>query len=249
MKKQVAYSQLFDLLVVLLSNYGVMKILIIEDDQSISSFLKKGLEENGHEVQLAFDGEIGLRLAAGMPFDAILLDIILPKLNGLEVCHKLRTDLNFDKSIIMLTALGSTDDMVDGLNTGADDYLVKPIKFKELLARLNAFNRRTDCSGSSGSLKVGELELDLDTKEVFYNQQEVNLTTKEFYLLAYLMRNKGKVMSRIDILESVWEINFNLGTNVVDVYMNYLRKKIDKRFNVKLLRTVVGMGYVIKEEQ
>lgn len=226
-----------------------MKILIIEDEQSIASFLKKGLEENGHETQLAFDGEIGLRLAATIPFDVILLDIILPKINGLEVCHKLRTVLNFDKHIVMLTALGTTDDLVDGLNIGADDYLVKPIKFKELLARLNALNRRIDSSSTNttATLKVGDLELNLDSKEVSFGEKEVKLTAKEFYLLAYLMRNKGKVMSRIDILENVWEINFDLGTNVIDVYMNYLRNKIDKEFNIKLLRTVVGMGYVIKE--
>ncbi|MFT6244832.1 MAG: DNA-binding response OmpR family regulator [Salibacteraceae bacterium] len=225
-----------------------MKILIIEDEQSIASFLKKGLEENGHETHLAFDGEIGLRLAASIPFDVILLDIILPKINGLEVCHKLRTELNFDKHIIMLTALGTTDDLVDGLNIGADDYLVKPIKFKELLARLNAINRRVDSSTTNATLKVGDLELNLDSKEVTFNEKEIKLTAKEFYLLAYLMRNKGKVMSRIDILENVWEINFDLGTNVIDVYMNYLRKKIDKEFNIKLLHTVVGMGYVLKEE-
>lgn len=224
-----------------------MKLLIVEDEQDIAAFLKKGLEENGHETQIAFDGEMGLRLAMNIPFDLILLDIILPKINGLEVCKKLRTELNFENPIIMMTALGSTDDIVEGLNVGADDYLVKPIKFKELLARLNALNRRKDYSANSKILEIGELSLNQDSKEVKYGAELINLTAKEFNFLAYLLKNKGRVMSRIDILENVWEINFDLGTNVIDVYMNYLRKKIDKRFNIKLIHTVVGMGYVIKE--
>lgn len=225
-----------------------MKLLIIEDEHDIASFLKKGLEENGHETQLAYDGEMGLRLAANMPFDVILLDIILPKMNGLEVCKKLRHELNFTKPILMLTALGTTDDIVEGLNIGADDYLVKPIKFKELLARLKALNRRSDSSNTTNVLEVGDLVLNQDSKEVKYLDDLVALTAREFNLLAYLIRNKGRVMSRVDILENVWEVNFDLGTNVIDVYMNYLRKKIDKRFNTKFLHTVVGMGYVIKEE-
>lgn len=225
-----------------------MKLLIIEDEYDIASFLKKGLEENGHETQLAFDGEMGLRLAANGPFDVILLDIILPKMNGLEVCKKLRNELAFTKPILMLTALGATDDIVNGLNIGADDYLVKPIKFKELLARLNALNRRSDFSNTSNQLDVGRLSLNQDTKEVKHNGELIALTAREFNFLAYLMRNKGRVVSRIDILENVWEVNFDLGTNVIDVYMNYLRKKIDKRFDTKYLHTVVGMGYVIKEE-
>lgn len=225
-----------------------MKLLIIEDDQDIAAFLKKGLDENGHEAQVAFDGEMGLRLAMNIPFDLILLDIILPKINGLEVCNKLRKELSFDKPIIMMTALGSTDDVVDGLNAGADDYLVKPIKFKELLARLNAQGRRKDYQTGGTILEIGDLTLNQDSKEVKYEDQLINLTAKEFNFLAYLMKNKGRVMSRIDILENVWDINFDLGTNVVDVYMNYLRKKIDKRFNVKFIHTVVGMGYIIRND-
>jgi DNA-binding response OmpR family regulator len=224
-----------------------MKLLIIEDEQDIAAFLKKGLDENGHETQVAFDGEMGLRLAMNIPFDLILLDIILPKINGLEVCKKLRKELSFDKPIIMMTALGATEDIVDGLNAGADDYLVKPIKFKELLARLNAQGRRRDYQTGSTILEIGDLTLNQDSKEVKYRDELINLTAREFNFLAYLMKNKGRVMSRIDILENVWDINFDLGTNVVDVYMNYLRKKIDKRFNVKLIHTVVGMGYIIKE--
>ncbi len=225
-----------------------MKLLIIEDEQDIAAFLKKGLEENGYEIQLAFDGEMGLRLAASVPYDAILLDVILPKMNGLEVCKKLRQDLQFTNPILMLTALSATDDVVDGLNIGADDYLTKPIKFKELLARLRAITRRRDFSESTAVLQVADLILNQDTKEVRRNGERIQLTAKEFNLLAYLMRNKGRVLSRIDILENVWEINFDLGTNVIDVYMNYLRKKIDKTFDLKLIHTVVGMGYVIKAD-
>lgn len=225
-----------------------MRILVVEDEPDIASFLKKGLEENGYEVMLAYDGEIALRLAMNDPFDMILLDIILPKINGIEVCKKLRQEIGFTNPIIMLTALGSTDDIVDGLNTGADDYLVKPIKFRELLARVNAQSRRLDNNSNELNLQISDLILDMKTKEVTRNNQRIKLTAKEFNLLAYLLRNKGRVVSRVDILENVWEVNFDLGTNVIDVYINYLRKKIDKDFDEKLLHTVVGMGYVLKEE-
>ena len=224
-----------------------MRILVIEDESDIAAFLKKGLEENGHQVQVAFDGEMGLRLASNDPFDLVLLDIILPKINGLEVLTKLRKNLDFAKPIILLTALGTTDDIVDGLNMGADDYLVKPVKFKELLARIQAISRRKHIDESSDILSVSDLELNNSTKQVFRAGKEILLTAKEFNFLNYLMRNKGHVLSRVDILENVWEINFDLGTNVIDVYMNYLRKKIDRDFDHKLLHTVVGMGYVIKE--
>jgi two-component system copper resistance phosphate regulon response regulator CusR len=225
-----------------------MKILVIEDEQDIASFLKKGLNENGHDAQVAFDGEMGLRLALNAPFDLVLLDIILPKLNGLEVLKKMRNELQFTNPIIMLTALGATDDIVEGLNSGADDYLVKPIKFKELLARIQALSRRKDYEASSDNLRVADLILNNSSKQVFRDENEILLTAKEFNFLYYLMRNKGRVLSRVDILENVWEINFDLGTNVIDVYMNYLRKKIDKNYDTKLLHTVVGMGYVIKEK-
>jgi DNA-binding response OmpR family regulator len=178
----------------------------------------------------------------------VLLDIILPKLNGLEVLKKMRNELQFTNPIIMLTALGATDDIVEGLNSGADDYLVKPIKFKELLARIQALSRRKDYEGSSDNLRVADLILNNSSKQVFRDENEILLTAKEFNFLYYLMRNKGRVLSRVDILENVWEINFDLGTNVIDVYMNYLRKKIDKNYDTKLLHTVVGMGYVIKEK-
>jgi len=225
-----------------------MRILVVEDEPDIASFLKKGLEENGFEVMVAYDGELALRLVMNNPYDIILLDVILPKVNGIEVCKKLRREIHFTKPIIMLTALGSTDDVIDGLNIGADDYLVKPIKFRELLARVNAHSRRLNAKPNENFLEISDLVLDLNTKEVKRGGKLIKLTAKEFNLLAFLMKNEGRVLSRVDILENVWEVNFDLGTNVIDVYINYLRKKIDKDFEEKLLHTVVGMGYILKRD-
>lgn len=224
-----------------------MRILIIEDEPSVSSFIKKGLEENGFNTNQAFDGVTGLRLASQNEYDVILLDIIMPGLNGIEVCKKLRNEIGYKNSLIMLTALATTEDVVTGLDNGADDYIAKPFKFKELLARINALTRRSTSGFEKNELSVKDLTINLDSKEVIRNNELIKLTAREFNLLAYLTRNKGKVLSRMDILENVWDINFDLGTNVVDVYMNYLRKKIDKKFDSKLLHTVVGMGYVIKD--
>ena len=225
-----------------------MKILIVEDEAEIASFLKKGLEENGHEAVVAYDGKMALKLAMDIDFDLILLDVIIPHYSGLEVCKKLRDELEYEKAIIMLTALGTTDDVVEGLDNGADDYLVKPVKFRELMARVSALQRRMNNSKkTTKKLMLGDLQVDLDRKEVIRAGKSLKLTAKEFNLLTYLMRNQGRVMSRVDILENVWEVNFDLGTNVIDVYINYLRKKIDKGFDQKLLHTVVGMGYVLKE--
>jgi two-component system copper resistance phosphate regulon response regulator CusR len=222
-----------------------MKILLVEDEPSISGFIKKGLEENSCEVAQAFDGEMGLKLADRQQFDVIILDLILPGINGLELCQQIRQKLQQDTPILMLTALNETDDIVTGLEAGADDYLSKPFKFKELLARVRALSRRSS-GQSSNHLSIADLVVDLDRKTVFRAKQEIKLTPKEFFLLTYLLRNKNRVVSRMEILENVWDIQFNMGTNVVDVYMNYLRKKIDKPFASKLIRTVVGMGYVIE---
>ncbi len=225
-----------------------MKILVIEDEPSISNFIKKGLEENGFEVAQAFDGEMGVRLAQRPDFAVIVLDVILPGINGLEVCQKIRRELGVQTPVLMLTALNETDDLVTGLEAGADDYLGKPFKFKELLARIRALSRRTGTQPPPANLlKVSDLEINLDSKAVQRAGKPIKLTAKEFFLLEYLVRNKNRVMSRMDILESVWDINFDLGTNVVDVYMNYLRNKIDKPFDQKLIQTVVGMGYMLKE--
>ncbi len=225
-----------------------MKILVVEDEPSISNFIKKGLEENGFEVSQAFDGEMGLKLAGRDDYELIILDLILPGINGLEFCQKLRNQIQIHTPVLMLTALSTTDDIVTGLDAGADDYLGKPFKFKELLARIRALTRR---KGSTlvnvNRLKVADLEVDLDKKFVTRSGKEIRLTPKEFFLLEYLLRNKNRVVSRLDILENVWDIQFDLSTNVVDVYMNYLRNKVDKPFEEKLIQTVVGMGYIVKD--
>jgi len=222
-----------------------MKILVVEDEERVSSFIKRGLEENGIQVTQAYDGATGLRMAQRNKFDVIILDVIMPEINGLEVCRQLKAEFGSDISILMLTALGTTDDIVEGLNIGADDYLVKPFKIRELLARVQALGRRK--SVKAQKIYVQDLELDRETKEVHRNGQAIALTAREYRLLEYLMLNKNKVVSRMGILESVWDINHDLGTNVVDVYINYLRKKVDHGFETQLIKTVVGMGYVIKE--
>ncbi len=226
-----------------------MKVLLIEDEQSVSSFIKKGLEEQGHLVTQAFDGTIGLKLASQEDFDVIILDVVIPGMNGIEVCDQLKNNLGVNTPILMLTALGTTDDIVTGLEIGADDYLTKPFKFKELLARLNALTRRTAIRNGDGKqiLRVKDLVMNLDTKEVHRDNKEIRLTAREFKLLEYLLKNKNRVVSRTDILENVWEVDFDLGTNVIDVYMNYLRKKIEHGFSSKIIKTVIGMGYIIKD--
>jgi DNA-binding response OmpR family regulator len=225
-----------------------MKILVVEDEAAISSFIKKGLEENDFEVTQAFDGEMAFRLLQQNDYAVIVLDLILPSINGLELCKKLRREINLTTPVLMLTALSSTDDVVTGLDVGADDYLGKPFQFKELLARVKALSRRSDfILRPTSKLTAGDLEIDLDQKIVSRSGKKIKLTPKEFFLLEYLVRNKNRVVSRVDILENVWDIQFDMGTNVVDVYMNYLRKKVDKPFDQKLIQTIVGMGYVIKD--
>lgn len=224
-----------------------MKVLVVEDEPGVSSFIKKGLEENGIQVTQAFDGITGLKMAQRNKFDVVILDIIMPEMNGLEVCAKLRAEFGNDISILMLTASGTTEDIVDGLNTGADDYLVKPFKFRELLARVEALSRRG--VQPSRVLRVGDLELNSDTKETRRQDKRIELTAREFRLLEYLLRNRNKVVSRMEILESVWDVNHDLGTNVVEVYINYLRKKIDHGFSTPLIKTVVGMGYTIRDHE
>lgn len=227
-----------------------MNILVIEDEQRVSAFIKKGLEEQGHEVMQAFDGKLGLKLAMQYEFDVIVMDVVMPEMNGIQVCKILKSEHQISTPIIMLTALGTTDDIVTGLETGADDYLVKPFKFKELHARINALHRRSQAQNTvkDETLTVQDLILHLGSKEVYRNETLINLTTREFRLLEYLLRNKNRVVSRVDILENVWEVNFDLGTNVIDVYINYLRKKIEKPFDSKIIDTIIGMGYVIKDK-
>jgi DNA-binding response OmpR family regulator len=224
-----------------------MKILLIEDEPSVSSFIKRGLEENGYTVEQAFDGDMGLSLARQGSFELMIIDLILPHRNGLEVCKILREEGYKDIPILMLTALSTTADVVAGLEAGADDYLRKPFKFQELLARINALARRRQIAPSGKKFTVANLVMDMEAKTVSRDGKEIPLTAREFTLLEFFIRNKGRVISRNTILEHVWELDFDTGTNVVDVYVNYLRKKIDKGFSPKLIHTVIGMGYVLKE--
>lgn len=224
-----------------------MKILIIEDEPKVVEFLKKGLEEHGYETDVAFDGQIGERLALKGDHDIIILDVILPYKNGYEVCKAIREK---DQSIpiLMLTALDSMDDKIAGFDSGVDDYLVKPFEFVELLARIKSLLKRSKgVLETSRTIKVADLELNLDTRMARRGNNLISLTAKEYSLLEFLMRNKGKVLSRIDIAEKVWDLSFDTGTNVVDVYINILRKKIDKNSENKLIHTKIGMGYYISD--
>jgi two-component system copper resistance phosphate regulon response regulator CusR len=223
-----------------------MRILVIEDEVNVAGFIRKGLEEQGHEISVAYDGETGLQLARQASFQLIILDVILPHLNGREVCRTLRQEGYQEVPILMLTALGTTEDVVLGLDAGADDYLKKPFQFSELLARIRALARRKSLRSEGSFLRIGDLEMDLSRKTVRRAGRDISLTAREFTLLEYLVENQGRVVSRVDILEQVWEIDFDPGSNVIDVYINYLRKKIDKGFDHPLIHTVVGMGYVIK---
>lgn len=224
------------------------KLLIIEDEKKIATTLKKGLTENGYHVDLAFDGIIGKRLFDANEYDLIILDINLPGMNGFEVCKAIRNS-NQQIPIIMLTAMNTTEDKIEGFDTGTDDYMIKPFEFKELLVRIRALLKRTmnQQLPTGNILKVADLEMNLDTKEVTRAEQTISLTAKEFQLLEYFMRNRNRVLSRSDIAERVWEIDFDTQTNVIDVYVNYLRNKIDKKFDTRLIHTQVGMGYIMKE--
>lgn len=223
----------------------MLKILLVEDEVNVSAFIKRGLEEQGYEVDVAFDGVTGKSLAFQNEYDVIILDIILPNTNGWEVCKSIR-ERNIKTPILMLSALGTTDDKVNGLDLGADDYLTKPFKFRELQARIRALSRRRYISDQE-LITIDDLEVDMTAKTASRNGQLLQLTSREFRLLEYFIKNKGRVLSRMQILEAVWEVNFDLGSNVVDVYVNYLRNKIDKNHPNKLIHTVIGMGYVMKE--
>ncbi len=226
-----------------------MKILVIEDEPKVASFIKQGLEEQSNNVTIAYDGFFGHKLATENEFDVIVLDLMIPYMNGLDLCKKLREE-GIKTPILMLTALGTTDDKVTGLETGADDYLVKPFEFKELVARVRALSKRyTDNVQLPKVLKVADLEMNLDEKSVKRGGKYIDLTAKEFSLLEFLLRNKNRVVSRAEISEKVWDIHFDTGTNVIDVYVNFLRKKVDKEFERKLIQTMVGMGYVIKSDE
>lgn len=224
-----------------------MNLLLVEDEPNVVAVVSRGLTDEGFAVSVAPDGQIGLDMALHHHFDLIILDIMLPGINGLELC-KLIKENKPNTPIIMLTALGTTENVVKGLDNGADDYLVKPFKFAELFARIRTLLRRYGGQVSQDQIiNIADLQLNLSAKTVKRNQTEINLTATEYRLLEYMAKNKSKILSRIDILEHVWDIDFNLGTNVVDVYVNYLRKKIDKNASQKLIHTAVGLGYVLKE--
>lgn len=227
-----------------------MNILVVEDEQKVAAFLKNGLEEQGYSVDVAYDGYTGDKLASSRAYHLILLDVIIPVINGIDLCKKIKS-VKPDLPVLMLTALGTTDDKVEGFDSGADDYLVKPFEFKELLARIRALTKRSQLTRQPtyipNILRVGDLQLDIDKKIAIRADKTIPLTAKEFSLLEYLMRNKGRVVSRPDISEHVWDMTFDSGTNVVEVYVNILRKKIDKDFPTKLIQTRIGLGYVIKE--
>jgi len=225
-----------------------MKVLVVEDEIKTANTLKKGLEENGYQVIVANEGAAALELALNQQFDAIVTDIVMPKLNGLEFCYQLRENEIFTP-IIMLTALGLTSDKIKGFDAGGDDYLVKPFDFEELLARLKVqVNRKQTKPLSARELRFSDIKLNLITKEVFRAGKAIILTAKEFALLEFFMRNANQVISKEDISEKVWDINFDTGTNIVEVYVSYLRNKIDKDHKSKLIHTKKGMGYILREE-
>ncbi|MGB4293925.1 MAG: response regulator transcription factor [Bacteroidales bacterium] len=225
-----------------------MRILIVEDERKLASFLKKGLIENNFETDIAYDGKNAEKLIKQNEYDLIILDIILPDISGLKLCEKFKQQ-NPRRPVLMLTALGTTDDKVSGFDAGADDYLVKPFEFRELLARIRALLKRfSDMIESSNKLVVADLELDLDKKVARRGDKVIELTAKEFLLLEYLMKNSGRVISRNDIATKVWGSDMDVNTNVVDVYVNFLRKKIDRGFDKKLIHTRVGLGYLIDDK-
>jgi len=226
------------------------KILIVEDEQKIADTLKLGLTENGFYVEVAYDGNIGYKLFQSHNYNLIVLDINLPCINGYDFCKMVRAQ-NAEIPIIMLTALSSLGDKIDGYDAGADDYLIKPFEFRELMMKIRVLLKRTMHQNipMGTILRAADLEMNLDSKEVKRENTVINLTAKEFQLLEYLLRNKNRLVSRADIAINVWNIDFDTNTNVIDVYINYVRNKVDKPFEHKLIQTHVGTGYILKEKQ
>lgn len=227
----------------------MVRILLIEDDERIASLVKRGLEEHDYAVTTAYDGISGKKLALAQEFELVITDIVLPKMDGLDLCRQIRSHKP-SLPILMLTALGTTDDKVEGFDAGADDYLVKPFDFRELHVRLRALlKRNTSPSATQGFiLRYADLELNLHTKLVKRADQEINLTPKELKLLQYMLENPERVLSRVEIAENVWNTTFDTGTNFIDVYINYLRKKLDRSFSRKLIHTKPGLGFILKQE-
>jgi two-component system copper resistance phosphate regulon response regulator CusR len=225
-----------------------INILIVEDEQRLAEILKKQLEESGFNAEIAFDGYLGKQLVEKNRYNLIILDINLPFINGNDLCKEIRKTNN-KIPIIMLTALGTTDNKVTGFDAGADDYVIKPFDFRELLARINVFLRRSEVLYVSEKLRIADLEMDISTKTVMRAQKKIELTAKEFLLLVTFLKNKEKLLTREFIIEQVWGIDFDPSTNIIDVYVNYLRKKIDKDFEPKLIHTKFGFGFYCSEKE
>ncbi|AYA37019.1 DNA-binding response regulator [Hymenobacter oligotrophus] len=224
-----------------------MKLLLVEDEPKLASFIRKGFENEAYEIEVAYDGRVGKSLLERNRYDVVILDVNLPYINGFELCRQLR-EHDAHVPVLMLTALDSLDDKVAGFEAGADDYLVKPFEFRELLMRVRALGKRNhEAATAKRVLRMADLELNLDGRYVTRAGQRIDLTTREYSLLEYLLLNRGKTVTRVDITERVWELNFDTNTNIIDVYVSYLRKKIDKDFTPKLIHTVVGMGYTMRE--
>ena len=222
------------------------KIILVEDEINIASFIERGLREFGHEVSVVYDGNAGWELLQNESFDLLILDIIMPGMNGLELCRMYRQRFGYHSPVVMLTALGTTDEIVKGLDAGADDYLVKPFSFQELEARIKALLRRSK-EVPVQQLVCGDLILDCTLRRARRGNMDIDLTVKEYRLLEYFLLHQRAVLSRLTLLRDVWDKNFDTNTNVVDVYVNYLRAKIDKGFEDKLIHTVVGVGYMMTD--
>ena len=223
-----------------------MKVLVVEDEKKVASFIKRGLEEEKYEVDTAFDGEEGLTKALASSYEVIVLDVMLPKMDGVAVIKEMRARKN-RTPVLMLTAKDSVDDIVAGLDSGSDDYLTKPFAFAELLARIRALMRRSE-QERGAEIHFAELRLDPVSHKVWRSDKEIDLTSKEYALLEYFMRNPNQVLTRTMIAEHVWDYTFDSFTNIIDVYVNYLRKKVDRDSDKKLIHTVRGVGYILKEE-
>lgn len=223
------------------------QILLIEDEEKTARFIKKGLEENQYSVQLAHDGNEGLQLALQKSFDIIITDIMLPGMDGRELCRQIRQHKQ-ETPILMLSALSTTDDVVSGFDLGADDYLVKPFEFRELMVRIRSLLKRSSLNADPNLLSIADLTLDVKQRKVTRDGKQIVLTGKECALLECMLKNRGKVISRSELAKNVWNIDFDTGTNMVEVYVNYLRNKIDKGFKKKLIHTQFGIGYILKEE-
>lgn len=223
-----------------------MRVLLVEDERKMASFIERGLKEEGYVVDVAYDGEQGWEYASTNDYDAMVLDLMIPKINGLVLCGKIRQAGN-RTAILMLTARDSVEDKIKGLDQGADDYLSKPFSFEELLARLRALLRRPRSLEEKTHLKAGSVEMDLIARRVYLNKEEIGLSQKEFALLEFLMRHKGQVVSRTQIAEHVWDMHFDPMSNTIDVYINFLRRKIDGENDDSRIQTIRGTGYRLTE--